>query len=60
MTDEFPEWTVPAFKWINKKGRETWTVQCGSSQWKVQYIIYLKRIWKLKYEFAETRINCFT
>ena len=25
---------------INKKEREPWKVQCGSSQWKVKYIVY--------------------
>ena len=27
---------------IKKKLRETWKVRCGSSQWKVQYIVYEK------------------
>ena len=28
---------------IKKKGK-TWKVQCGSSQWKVQYIVYEKNM----------------
>ena len=27
---------------INKKERETWKLQCGSLQWKVEYILYEK------------------
>ena len=44
---------------INKKERETWKVQCGSSKWKVYYIVY-ERIWTLHYEFADARIKCFS
>ena len=44
---------------INKKERETWKVQCGSSKWKVYYIVY-EKIWTLHYEFADARINCFS
>ena len=29
---------------INKKERETWKVQCGSSKWKVYYIVYEKNM----------------
>ena len=28
----------------NKKERETWKVQCGSSKWKVYYIVYEKNM----------------
>ena len=27
---------------VNKKERETWKVQCGSTQWKVDHIVYEK------------------
>ena len=33
--DESLEWTAPTFKCDQEKKRETWKVQCGSSQWKV-------------------------
>ena len=34
--DESPEWTAPVFQSaIKKNERETWKVQCGSSQQKV-------------------------
>ena len=46
-------------KSINEKERETWKVQCGISQWKVQYIVYYKNM-EIEYEFADARINCFT
>ena len=29
---------------INKKERETWKVKCGSSKWKVHYIVYEKNM----------------
>ena len=29
---------------INKKERETWKVQCGSSKWKVYYIVHEKNM----------------
>lgn len=42
---------------INKK--DTWKIQCGSTKWNVQYIVY-EQMWKLKYEFVDVRINWFT
>ena len=42
--DELLEWTVPLSSAIIKKERETWKVQCGSSQWKVYYIVYEKNM----------------
>ena len=56
--DELLKWAVHTFK-CDKKERETWKVQCGSSKWKVYYIVY-EKIWTLHYEFADARINCFS
>ena len=62
MTDELPEWTVPAFKWINKKRKRNMesTVRKLTME-SIVHTTYEKNMeWKLKYEFAEARINCFT
>ena len=45
---------------INKKEGETWKVQCGSTKWKVLYIVYEKNVEIIKYEFADARVTCFT
>ena len=54
---------------INKKERETWKVQCGSSKWKVYYIVYEKNmditLWvcwcqnKLFYICEKQYMHCF-
>ena len=45
---------------INKKERETCKVQCGSTKWKVLYIVYEKNVEIIKYEFADARVTSFT
>ena len=56
--DEILDWTTPAFKCKQKKGKHgkcSIGVHSGNySTW------YTKRIWKLQYEFSEATINCFT
>ena len=44
---------------ITKKERGTQKVQCGGSQWIVQYIVYEKDM-KIQYEFVDAKINYFT
>ena len=52
------EWTVPALQSIKKLEKHgKYSVEVHNEKYSTDYV---KSVWKLQYEFADTRMNCFT
>ena len=59
--DKSLEWTVPAFKCDQlKRKRNMESTVWSFTMESVAYSLCMKRMWKLQYEFADARIDCFT
>ena len=52
------EWTAPALQSIKKLEKHgKYSVEVHNGKYSTEYV---KSVWKLQYEFADTRMNCFT
>ena len=58
--NESLEYTIPAFHVLSRKKKEKHgkhSVKVHNGKYSTKY---MDSIWKLQYEFADSRLNCFT